>query len=106
MIYAVRPEVCRTCMPGDAECALARSKWGLPMLTSPAFEWKVSSETRALGRDGTLCRNSLGELGKILVVEFVLDRRYRRERLGGERDRLAAATETDDVRAAGSRDSP
>ena len=33
VVYAVRPEVCRTCMPGDAECSLARSKWGLPALT-------------------------------------------------------------------------
>ena len=32
-IYAVRPEVCRTCMPGDAECAMARKKFGLPELT-------------------------------------------------------------------------
>ena len=31
-IYAVRPEVCRTCMPGDAECAMARKKFGLPAL--------------------------------------------------------------------------
>ena len=31
-IYAERPEVCRTCMPGDDECALARRKWGLPAL--------------------------------------------------------------------------
>jgi hypothetical protein len=29
-IYAVRPEVCRTCMPGDAECAIARRWFGLP----------------------------------------------------------------------------
>jgi uncharacterized protein len=28
-IYALRPEVCRTCMPGDAECAMARRKFGL-----------------------------------------------------------------------------
>ena len=28
-IYDVRPEVCRTCMPGDAECAMARRKFGL-----------------------------------------------------------------------------
>jgi Fe-S-cluster containining protein len=28
-IYAVRPEVCRTCMPGDAECNMARRKHGL-----------------------------------------------------------------------------
>ena len=31
-IYAVRPEVCRTCMPGDAECAMARRKFGLPVI--------------------------------------------------------------------------
>jgi uncharacterized protein len=38
VIYDVRPEVCRTCMPGDAECSVARSKWGLPALASPALE--------------------------------------------------------------------
>ena len=32
-IYAVRPEVCRTCMPGDAECAMARRRHGLPVLS-------------------------------------------------------------------------
>lgn len=32
-IYAMRPEVCRTCMPGDDECAMARRKWGLPALS-------------------------------------------------------------------------
>jgi Fe-S-cluster containining protein len=31
-IYAVRPEVCRTCMPGDAECNVARRRHGLPVL--------------------------------------------------------------------------
>ena len=31
-IYPVRPEVCRTCMPGDAECAMARRKFGLPVI--------------------------------------------------------------------------
>ena len=31
VIYAVRPEVCRTCMPGDAECAMARKRHGLPV---------------------------------------------------------------------------
>ncbi|MBR0873758.1 YkgJ family cysteine cluster protein [Bradyrhizobium tropiciagri] len=31
-IYAVRPEVCRTCMPGDAECAMARRRHGLPVI--------------------------------------------------------------------------
>jgi uncharacterized protein len=33
VIYAVRPEVCRTCMPGDAECNMARRKRGLAPLT-------------------------------------------------------------------------
>ena len=31
-IYAVRPDVCRTCMPGDVECTMARKKFGLPAL--------------------------------------------------------------------------
>jgi uncharacterized protein len=31
-IYAVRPEVCRTCLPGDVECAMARKRYGLPAL--------------------------------------------------------------------------
>ena len=31
-IYAARPEVCRTCMPGDVECGMARRRFGLPPL--------------------------------------------------------------------------
>jgi Fe-S-cluster containining protein len=31
-IYAMRPEVCRTCMPGDPECAMARKRHGLAVL--------------------------------------------------------------------------
>ena len=31
-IHDVRPEVCRTCMPGDAECSMARRRYGLPPL--------------------------------------------------------------------------
>jgi Fe-S-cluster containining protein len=34
-IYEVRPEVCRTCMPGDDECAVARRKWGMAPLVAP-----------------------------------------------------------------------
>lgn len=34
-IYAVRPEVCRTCMPGDAECTMARVRFGLTPLVQP-----------------------------------------------------------------------
>ena len=30
-IYAVRPEVCRTCLPGDPECLMAREAAGLPV---------------------------------------------------------------------------
>lgn len=33
-VYAVRPEVCRTCLPGDAECAMARRRHGLPLIAS------------------------------------------------------------------------
>jgi len=32
-IYAVRPDVCRACAPGDAECAIARRGAGLAPLT-------------------------------------------------------------------------
>ena len=28
-VYAVRPEVCRTCMPGDPECTMARRRFGM-----------------------------------------------------------------------------
>ncbi len=31
-IYAARPEVCRTCMPGDAECTMARRRFGMAAL--------------------------------------------------------------------------
>lgn len=31
--YAVRPEVCRACLPGDASCALARARFGLAAFT-------------------------------------------------------------------------
>ena len=37
-IYTVRPEVCRVCMPGDPECAMARRKFGLPELTIDSLE--------------------------------------------------------------------
>ena len=35
-IYAVRPEVCRTCLPGDVECNMARRKHGLAPIVAPA----------------------------------------------------------------------
>lgn len=33
-IYALRPEVCRACQPGDPECVIARRAFGLPELAS------------------------------------------------------------------------
>ena len=32
-IYAVRPDVCRACQPGDPECNMARARYGFPALT-------------------------------------------------------------------------
>jgi hypothetical protein len=34
-IYAVRPEVCRTCLPGDDACRMARLAFGLAPITPP-----------------------------------------------------------------------
>lgn len=36
-IYAIRPEVCRICMPGDDECEKARRRFNLPPLDSDLF---------------------------------------------------------------------
>jgi Fe-S-cluster containining protein len=33
-IYMIRPEVCRICQPGDAECVMARRRFGLAPLTN------------------------------------------------------------------------
>jgi Fe-S-cluster containining protein len=33
-VYAVRPQVCRTCMPGDDACAMARQRFGLPAVSA------------------------------------------------------------------------
>jgi len=30
-VYAARPHVCRTCMPGDEECKIARAEFGFPI---------------------------------------------------------------------------
>lgn len=35
-VYAVRPLVCRTCQPGDIECAMARRRFGMAPLP-PTF---------------------------------------------------------------------
>jgi hypothetical protein len=34
-IYEERPQVCRTCLPGDAECAMARQRFGLAPIVIP-----------------------------------------------------------------------
>jgi len=31
-VYDVRPEVCRSCLPGDAACNMARQRFGLAAL--------------------------------------------------------------------------
>ena len=31
-IYGLRPDVCRTCQPGDEACAIARRRFGLPAI--------------------------------------------------------------------------
>src|SRR5258708_7162986 len=36
-IYAVRPDVCRACQPGDPECSIARARYGLAEITPPEF---------------------------------------------------------------------
>ena len=36
-IYAVRPEVCRACQPGDDSCRKARQRFGLPALMLSGF---------------------------------------------------------------------
>ena len=48
LIYAVRPEVCRTCMPGDVECAMARKRHGLPVL---AVSLRAAARLRIAPRD-------------------------------------------------------
>lgn len=35
-LYAVRPQVCRDCQPGDDSCNLARRRFNLPELFPPA----------------------------------------------------------------------
>jgi Fe-S-cluster containining protein len=35
-IYGVRPDVCRSCMPGDDACNMARAKFGMPLLDGAA----------------------------------------------------------------------
>src|SRR3954469_20793702 len=45
VIYAVRPEVCRTCMPGDAECDMARRRHGLAPIGSGQGQAVTASVT-------------------------------------------------------------
>ena len=88
-IYAVRPEVCRTCMPGDAECDMARRRHGLPALLCGL---RVSTGRGNFDQAGRLLGREImrSRLARIFLIEFVLQRREGRERLGRERDRLAA----------------
>ena len=33
-VYALRPDVCRDCQPGDHACTMARTRFGLPPLAA------------------------------------------------------------------------
>lgn len=33
-VYALRPDVCRECQPGDAACVIARERYGLPPIAA------------------------------------------------------------------------
>ena len=35
-LYAVRPQVCRDCLPGDDSCTVARARFNLPPLAAAA----------------------------------------------------------------------
>lgn len=35
-LYAVRPQVCRSCQPGDDSCTLARQRFNLPAISFAA----------------------------------------------------------------------
>jgi Fe-S-cluster containining protein len=37
-VYAVRPDVCRECQPGDAECLMARRRYSLPEIAPIAAD--------------------------------------------------------------------
>jgi uncharacterized protein len=37
-VYAVRPDVCRACLPGDDACRMARSRFKLDCTTLPAHD--------------------------------------------------------------------
>jgi uncharacterized protein len=42
-IYAVRPDVCRACLPGGDDCAIARRRFNLGDLHQlPATDWTAS----------------------------------------------------------------
>ncbi len=35
VVYAVRPDVCRACLPGDEACAMTRRRFMLPEISAP-----------------------------------------------------------------------
>src|ERR1700682_4414548 len=68
--------------------SIDKAAWRTPYGT---IEFGVYGSPPSQGRRlWQLSRYRLGEVGEI-VVEFVVDRREGRERLGGQRDRLAVA---------------
>lgn len=52
-VYEDRPDVCRTCVPGDSACAIARSRFRLPPLdpaVDEAFEAQEPTGSDSAGR--------------------------------------------------------
>ena len=45
-IYDARPDVCRTCQPGDEECNMARVKHGMPPIAAQGDEISPISSAR------------------------------------------------------------
>ena len=68
-IYEVRPDVCRTCEPGDAECAMARRKWGLPVLAS-------GSQAVTASATSSSSSSSIGAKVESGLVESVIGLRW------------------------------
>jgi uncharacterized protein len=42
-IYAARPEVCRSCLPGDDACVIARRRFGLGEPVQPETDTRAAS---------------------------------------------------------------
>src|ERR1700704_6506844 len=88
-IYAVRPEVCRTCMPGDAACTMARRGFGLPVVSGGErnqggwYRKRRADQARASSRSSKSSSNGENLLSGL--VESVIGLRWPyEETIGGD----------------------